>query len=120
MKRIIGWCIAALLAATPAAHAQQTRIFHTDNYCQITSVAVATKITTANCSTGRASTSPVIAEICVSTAPVRYTSDGITTPTSSVGVPVAAGACFPFAGPILQMQFIAVSGSPVLDIEELE
>lgn len=39
----------------------------------------------------------LIAEICVETASARYTTTG-TTPSSTVGVPVAAGGCFQLAG----------------------
>jgi len=45
------------------------------------------------------------AEICVEGAAARYTDDG-TTPTSSVGIPVAAGQCFNYGGPLLSFQII--------------
>lgn len=56
-----------------------------------------------------------IAEICVETAGVRYTDDG-TTPTSTVGIPVASGSCFQYGGPLNKIQFIAQSGSPTIDV----
>jgi hypothetical protein len=35
-----------------------------------------------------------VARVCDETAAARYTDDGITTPSATVGFPVAAGACF--------------------------
>jgi hypothetical protein len=54
------------------------------------------------------------AEICVETAAARYTTTG-TTPSATVGVPVAAGTCFQFAGPFSAFQIIG-SGA-TLDVE---
>jgi hypothetical protein len=63
--------------------------------------------------------SATIANICVEAAGVRYRADG-TAPTSSVGTPVvatiSAPACLQYAGPLSTIQFIAISGSPTLDI----
>jgi hypothetical protein len=56
-----------------------------------------------------------MAQICVETAAVRYRDDG-TAPTSSVGVPVGAGTCFSYAGPLTVIQFIAQAGSPTIDV----
>ena len=61
-----------------------------------------------------------IAEICVETASVRYRDDG-TAPTTSSGVPVfpvssSQPFCFAYGGPLQRLQFIAVSGSPTLDV----
>lgn len=39
------------------------------------------------------------AQICVVTAAARYTDDGVTTPTSTIGIPVAAGTCLEYGGP---------------------
>jgi hypothetical protein len=78
-------------------------------YQQITSMASATSLTVPT-------TSPVVwALICAETAPVRWRDDG-TPPTATVGQPLAAGQCFQYAGPLAAIQFIAQSGSPVLDI----
>jgi hypothetical protein len=60
-------------------------------------------------------TGATIAQICVETAPVRYRDDGIA-PTVSVGIPLAAGWCGPYAGPLSAIQFIAQSGSPTIDV----
>jgi len=56
-----------------------------------------------------------IAEICVETAGVRYRDDG-TAPTASIGIPVSAGTCFQYSGPLTAIQFIAQSGSPTVDV----
>lgn len=60
-----------------------------------------------------------IAEICVETAGVRYRDDGVA-PTASVGIPIVgtstAPACFAYAGPLSAIQFIAISGSPTMDV----
>ena len=71
------------------------------------SVASATGLTTPSGAT--------IAQICVENANVRYRDDG-TAPTASSGMPVAAGACFAYSGPLSVVQFIAQSGSPILDV----
>jgi hypothetical protein len=58
-----------------------------------------------------------LAQICVNTAGINYTSDGITASSSTVGIPVAQGTCFQFSGPLGQMQFSAQSGAPTLSVE---
>ena len=66
--------------------------------------------------------SATIANICVETAGVRYRADG-TAPTSVVGTPLvatsSAPACFQYAGPLNAIQFIAISGSPTMDVSYL-
>lgn len=86
-------------------------------YCQITSLATAKNLITANCSTGSILTNAKIAQICVSTQSVRYTSDPAVTPTATIGIPVAAATCFQYSGPITTIQFIQQAASAVLDIE---
>ena len=56
-----------------------------------------------------------IAEICVEGAGVRYRDDG-TAATSSLGVPVSAGSCFQYSGPLSSLSFTAQSGSPTIDV----
>jgi hypothetical protein len=56
-----------------------------------------------------------IAQICVETSGVRYRDDG-TAPTAASGQPVAAGACFSYAGSLSSLQFVAQSGSPTIDV----
>jgi hypothetical protein len=86
-------------------------------YCQITSLSGATKLLTANCSTGTILATASIAQICVETQAVRYTSSGVVVPTASVGMPVAAGTCFQYAGPLSTIQFIQQSSGAILDVE---
>ena len=50
------------------------------------------------------------AEICVEGAAARYTDDG-TTPTASVGIPVAAGQCFTFAGALSALRIIGAGAT---------
>jgi hypothetical protein len=57
------------------------------------------------------------ATVCASTAAVRYTTDGATTPTASVGMPLAAGACMALSGPSVLANFRAFSSSGTLDVE---
>lgn len=91
------------------------------SYCQITSLGSAVAMITASCATGTISTSGNIFEICVETAGIRYRDDG-TAPTASVGMPVVPAsssipACFQYSGgKPSALQFIALSGSPVVDI----
>jgi hypothetical protein len=90
-------------------------------YCQITSLGSAVALVTASCATGSVPTGATIAEICVETASVRYRDDG-TAPTTTVGMLVAPTsstipACFAYSViPLTAAQFIAVSGSPVIDV----
>lgn len=58
-----------------------------------------------------------LATICASTAPVKYTTDGVTTPTASVGQPLAAGACVILSGPAVIANFLAISAGGTLDVE---
>lgn len=57
------------------------------------------------------------ATVCASTATVKYTTDGTTTPTSSVGQPLTAGTCVALNGAIVLAKFKAISASGTLDIE---
>lgn len=57
-----------------------------------------------------------MAMIGADTAGVRFRDDG-TAPTASVGVLIPAGvALFQYTGNLAALQFIAASGSPVLNI----
>ena len=55
----------------------------------------------------------VSAQICVEGAAARYTDDG-STPSATIGIPVTAGQCFDFAGPLAAFKIIG-SGA-TLDI----
>ena len=116
--------ISRLLAAAVAltisggAHAQIVKSgpYAPLGFCQITSLGSAVALVTASCSTGSVPAGAVIAEICVETASVRYRDDG-TAPTAAVGIIVTAGTCYSYAIiPLTAVQFIAVSGSPVVDV----
>jgi hypothetical protein len=53
--------------------------------------------------------------ITVETAAVRYRDDG-TAPTAAIGMPLAVGATLDYTGTLANIQFIAQTGTPVLDI----
>ena len=60
------------------------------------------------------------AQICVEGAGVRYRDDG-TAPTVSVGIPVVPTSssmptCFQYAGPLSAIRFIAISGTPTMEV----
>ena len=55
--------------------------------------------------------------VCAETATVRWTWDGTTTPTSSVGIPIAAGQCTPFSGPKILANLKFFSSSGTIDVE---
>lgn len=59
------------------------------------------------------------ANICVSSE-TRYTTDGVTAPSISVGQPLAAGACITLAGPQVLKNFLAISPGGTLDVEYFE
>lgn len=89
-------------------------------FCQITSLSSAAALVTASCSSGSVPVGATIAEICVETAGIRYRDDG-TAPTTSVGIPVeptsTSPLCYAYSIiPLSQVQFIAISGSPVVDV----
>jgi hypothetical protein len=55
------------------------------------------------------------AEICVEGAAARYTSDGQATPSATLGIPVASGTCFNFAGSLVNFKIIGAGAT--LDVE---
>jgi hypothetical protein len=57
------------------------------------------------------------ANICVSSAAIKYTTDGSTTPTASVGQPIAAGVCITLSGLEVLQNFRAISPTATLDVE---
>jgi hypothetical protein len=60
------------------------------------------------------------ATLCASGAAVKYTTDGTTTPTASVGQPLALGQCVPLAGATVLANFRAIqsgAGAATLDVE---
>lgn len=56
-----------------------------------------------------------LAIIIPDTAAVRWRDDGVA-PSATVGMPLAAGAVLEYTGDLLAIQFIAESGSPVLNV----
>lgn len=60
-------------------------------------------------------TGAVMAEICAEAQAVRYRDDG-TAPTASVGIPIAAGACIQYVGPLADLKFIQEAASATLDV----
>ena len=62
-------------------------------------------------------TGAVYATVCASTATVEYTTDGTTTPTGSVGMPLASGSCVALVGSLVINNFNAFSSTGTLDIE---
>jgi len=57
------------------------------------------------------------ATVCASSATVKYTTDGTTTPTGSVGQPLAAGSCVSLSGATVLANFRAISTTGTLDVE---
>lgn len=55
-------------------------------------------------------------EICLETAAARYTDDGATTPTSSIGIPVPAGTCWQVAGSSLLSAFRIIGAGATIDV----
>ena len=55
------------------------------------------------------------AVIAVGGAGVRYRDDSVA-PTATVGLPLAQNEVITYAGPLRSVQFIAQTGSPILDI----
>jgi hypothetical protein len=59
----------------------------------------------------------VYATVCASGALVKYTTDGTTVPTASLGQPLVAGACVGLSGATVLSNFRAVSTTGTLDVE---
>lgn len=81
-------------------------------YCQLTSLASATLIST--CS-GGIPTGSRFAEMCTDTVALRYRDD-LTNPTATVGMPVTASTCFQYAGPLTAFSVIQQAASGILNI----
>ena len=62
-------------------------------------------------------TGSTYATVCESTANAKYTTDGTTTPTLTVGMTLAAGACVTLSGGTVIANFRAISATGTLDIE---
>lgn len=82
-------------------------------YCQLTSLAVATGLAT--CSGGIPVGSTFV-EICNGAVALAYRDDG-TAPTAGVGMPIAAGVCFQYAGfPLSAISVIQTAANGVLNV----
>lgn len=57
------------------------------------------------------------ATVCAKTAAVNYTTDGATTPTSTVGTPLQALACVGISGAAVLTNFRAISATGTLTVE---
>ncbi len=57
------------------------------------------------------------ATVCASTAAARYTTDGETTPTATIGQPLPAGSCISLSGPVVLANFRVASTSGTVDVE---
>jgi len=111
------WVAAALFLSTctiaSAADVRPNGPYTPNGYCQITSLTTAVTLVS-GCS-GGVPQSTTIAEICTETVAVRYRDDG-TSPTSSVGMPVAASTCFQYAGDMTAIKFIQQASSGIIDV----
>ena len=110
------WLVAivVLLAAIPAFAQQATRPAQVTpaGVCQLSSLTSATLLS--SCSGGiPVGTQLVLASVEV--ANVRYRDDG-TAPTTSIGVQIYQGQTLTYNGNLAAIQFIAVSGSPVINV----
>ena len=106
--RRLGLVALALLALAGVALAQQPFSFTAMGYQQITGPVAATNLTVPS---GGAK----IAQICIETQAVRYRDDGVA-PTAAIGIPVAAGTCFQYSGPLTVVQFIQQAATAVIDV----
>jgi len=87
--------------------------FQAKGYCQLTSLSSAVSVST--CSGGIPTGSDLMV-ICAETQGIRYRDDGVA-PTSSVGMPIAAGSCFQYSGSSLSaVQVIEQTASAKLNI----
>lgn len=81
-------------------------------YCQLTSMSVSTALSA--CAGGVPATATV-AQLCVEAQAVRYRDDG-TAPTATVGMPAAAGTCFPISGTLSAIRFIQSTSGAILNV----
>lgn len=118
--------VAWLMAAMPAAHAQT---YHDTNGTTVPATVVLpypyTPLGPAQyalaISSSTALTVPTgarFANVCAATANVNYTTDGKTTPTSSVGETIYyQTACIQLSGPLVLANFRAISASGTISVE---
>lgn len=120
--RIVSAALAALLLSGSLALAQSpVSIFsgrvNPLGYCQITNLAAATALVTASCSTGSVPAGASSAAVIVEAQAVRYTDDGVTTPTAAIGMPLAVGTLMVFTETNLgTLRFIASTPGSILNV----
>jgi hypothetical protein len=84
-------------------------------YCRLTATTLESATPLSSCS-GGIPAGASMAAIQAETAAVRYRDDG-TAPTASVGMEIVSGANpMLYTGTLSELQFIAASGSPLLDV----
>lgn len=114
MLKISPFILGLFILCGGTAHAQQSIAFANLTplgYCQL-AISSAVKINT--CSGGIPAKAAAIIVID-ETANTRWRDDG-TAPTTSTGMLFASGTVLTYMGDLTNIQFVAVSGSPVLDI----
>jgi hypothetical protein len=84
-------------------------------YQQITSLSAATSLTVPQKDLNGLACRPSIAIITVETQAVRWRDDGIA-PTTSVGMPIAAGATLQYDGDLATIQFIEQTASAKINV----
>jgi hypothetical protein len=90
-------------------------ITSTMGYQQITSLSSASKLTVPARDLNGLAGTPRIAIITPETQAVRWRDDGVA-PTTSVGMPLAAGVTLQYDGDLSQIQFIEQAASAKLNI----
>lgn len=105
--------LAGLILPTLAV-AQSTPTLNPLGYCQISAAQLASAVTLKT-ACGSVPASAHSAAITVETATVRWRDDG-TPPTASIGNPISSGLGMAYTGPLNVIQFIAQSGSPVVNV----
>ena len=111
INRILVVSLSILLMAS-AAIAQTAFTFVPLGYCQLTSLAAATLVS--SCS-GGIPNGATLAVIAVEGAAIRYRDDGVA-PTSSVGQPIAATQAFTYQSTLSKLQIIQQSASATVNI----
>jgi hypothetical protein len=84
-------------------------------YQRIASLSAATTLTVPTVDSNGLSVKPTLALIVAETQNVRWRDDG-TAPTSSVGMPLAAGVTLQYDGDLSKIQFIEQVGGAILNI----
>ena len=115
MRKLLAACCFVLFAYITPLHAQFLNpvTAKTGPYVSAGSGQYALSINSATSLTVPAGS--YIAEICVEGQAARYKDDG-GTPTTSSGIPVAAGTCFQYAGPLKTFQIIGVTSGATIDV----